>query len=93
MYRSAIVRVANVSLAPRSAPLMKTFVSTVGLIAAATALIALPANAAPRQKCQAGTFWSKAKGQCVEAGSQVKQKPSCITFTADGGIGSVPCAS
>ena len=72
---------------------MKTFFSTVALFAAATALVALPANSAPRQKCQAGTFWSQAKGQCVEAGSQVKPKPSCITFNADGGVGSAPCAS
>ena len=72
---------------------MKTFVSTVALIAAATALVALPANAAPRQKCQAGKFWSQTKGQCVAAGSQVKPKPSCMTFNAEGGVGSAPCAS
>ena len=72
---------------------MKTFVSTVALFAAATALVVLPANSAPRQKCQAGTFWSQAKGQCVAAGSQVKPKPSCLTFDADGGISSGPCAS
>ena len=72
---------------------MKTFVSTVALFAAATALVALPANSAPRQKCQAGTFWSTAQGQCVAAGSQVKPKPSCMTFTADGGVSNVPCAS
>jgi hypothetical protein len=72
---------------------MKPFVSTVALFAATTTLVALPANAALRQKCQAGAFWSKAKGQCVEAGAQVKPKPSCMTFNAGGGVGSAPWAS
>lgn len=72
---------------------MKTSVLALGLVAAMTAAASVPAYAATKKKCEAGTYWSKAKRACVVAGSEVKAKRMCPSFTDEGGLGSKPCTS
>jgi hypothetical protein len=91
--QTAIARQANDSPAPRSALPSKTRVLVLGLIAAITAAASIPAIAAPNKKCDAGTYWSKAKRACVAAGSEVRSKRMCKSFTDEGGLGSRPFVS
>ncbi len=75
---------------------MKTLAISLGLIAAMAATATLPATAAP--KCKAGTSWSKSAGKCLAKSAKKpatvkKAQAECLSFNADGGVGSAPCAN
>lgn len=50
------------------------------------------ADAAARKRCQAGTYYNRAKRACLPAGAQLKPVRTCMAFTVDGGITNQPCA-
>lgn len=74
---------------------MKTLAISLGLIAAMAAAATLPATAAP--KCKAGTTWSKSAGKCLAKSTKKpttvkKVEATCLSFNAEGGVDSAPCA-
>lgn len=71
---------------------MKSVITATAIGSLLLTATAFTAEAA-RQKCGTGTFWSKAKGACVAAGSQAKPQQMCMTFTSDGSPTQLPCSS